>query len=406
LAKITRLKIEKFRNIAPGTELVFADGINVLLGKNGTGKTTLLRLLEAITRLDFSAFADEEFSLEVELRSSTPREKVTFSFGNEKIVTRHPDASQRHSAEARNHFVPFMRADVVLGTAGGATRAVVETKNGVTITKIGSDTPIMHSRPILPTVSAIDWNEELVDRVSEADALSPTGVLRFDEALGFYDLLKTQSYDALPFAEGVVIIYADDGLIFYDSSKTALGDQALSFGVRDSPLAAKVKDALGIKDCSIKLNISSKDPKGNAVYNNLRFWLTRADGSEYSDEHLSFGQKRVVSFLAYLDGAITFVIADEIVNGLHHAWVDLCVESIGDRQAFLTSQNPLLMDHLSFNDPEEIRCSFILCSLDHEQEHEILEWQNMATDQAQAVFEASETGIGHLSTILRNQGLW
>jgi hypothetical protein len=174
---------------------------------------------------------------------------------------------------------------------------------------------------------------------------------------------------------------------------------------RTSPLAADVKAALGTKDCSIKFNLKSKDAHGE-IYNNLRFWLTRADDSEYSDEHLSFGQKRIVSFLAYLDGALTFVIADEIVNGLHHAWVDLCVNSIGDRQAFLTSQNPLLMDHLSFNDPDEIRHSFILCSLDDDEEREVIKWQNMTEDQAKATFEASEAGIGHLSTILRNEGLW
>jgi recombinational DNA repair ATPase RecF len=42
--RLRRLKIEKFRNVVPGTELVFGDGMNVLLGRNGTGKTTLLQL--------------------------------------------------------------------------------------------------------------------------------------------------------------------------------------------------------------------------------------------------------------------------------------------------------------------------------------------------------------------------
>jgi hypothetical protein len=233
LAKITRLKIEKFRNVAPGTELVFAGGINVLLGKNGTGKTTLLRLLEAITRLNFSPFAEEEFSMEVELHSSSSKEKLTFKIGNEKIIARHPDTSQRHSIEVRNQFVPFMRVDVLFDAEHGLKRAFVETKNGVTVTKIGTDTPIMHSRPSLPTVSASDWYNELTEKHPAAYSLSPEGVLRFDEALGFYDLLKKQSYGGLPFGKDTISIYADGGMIFYDSHKMKLEGENLSFGVED-----------------------------------------------------------------------------------------------------------------------------------------------------------------------------
>jgi hypothetical protein len=43
--RLKRLRIDKYRNVAPGTELHFSDGFNVLLGKNGTGKTTLLSLI-------------------------------------------------------------------------------------------------------------------------------------------------------------------------------------------------------------------------------------------------------------------------------------------------------------------------------------------------------------------------
>jgi len=64
---LRRLKINRFRHVAPGTELEFSDRYNVLLGKNGTGKTTLLDLISMVLRSDFSSLRGEEFDIEYEL---------------------------------------------------------------------------------------------------------------------------------------------------------------------------------------------------------------------------------------------------------------------------------------------------------------------------------------------------
>ncbi|MGD0094558.1 MAG: AAA family ATPase, partial [Planctomycetota bacterium] len=50
MVKLKRLKIHKFQNFVPGVELRFDDKLNVLLGKNGTGKTTLLNLISQCLR--------------------------------------------------------------------------------------------------------------------------------------------------------------------------------------------------------------------------------------------------------------------------------------------------------------------------------------------------------------------
>lgn len=64
--RLKRLKINKFRNVRP-TELVFDDEWNVLLGKNSTGKTTLLELIAATIRGDVGAFEDVDLDIEAEL---------------------------------------------------------------------------------------------------------------------------------------------------------------------------------------------------------------------------------------------------------------------------------------------------------------------------------------------------
>jgi len=47
MTKLTKLSIKTFRNVAP-TTLEFSPGLNVLLGRNAAGKTTLLRLLSTV----------------------------------------------------------------------------------------------------------------------------------------------------------------------------------------------------------------------------------------------------------------------------------------------------------------------------------------------------------------------
>ncbi|WP_438013724.1 AAA family ATPase [Sorangium sp. So ce315] len=128
--------------------------------------------------------------------------------------------------------------------------------------------------------------------------------------------------------------------------------------------------------------------------------------SIFQDQHLSYGQKRLLAFLYYLDANPSFVIADELVNGLHHAWIEECMNAIGDRQAFLTSQNPLLLDYLSFESAEQVKESFILCRNQVDGDRERMIWRNMTDDEADMFYRAYQVGIEHVGEILRTRGLW
>ncbi|MBK9366646.1 MAG: AAA family ATPase [Deltaproteobacteria bacterium] len=82
--KLEWLEVLEFRHVTPGARMEFADGVNVIMGRNGTGKTNLLKLLGALTRWDVSALEKERFHvkygakagelrLEVELKNVPPR---------------------------------------------------------------------------------------------------------------------------------------------------------------------------------------------------------------------------------------------------------------------------------------------------------------------------------------------
>ncbi len=64
---LTRLKVIRFRDVKPDTELHFSKGWNVVLGRNATGKTTLLHLISMALRGDFSELRDEAFELEYDI---------------------------------------------------------------------------------------------------------------------------------------------------------------------------------------------------------------------------------------------------------------------------------------------------------------------------------------------------
>src|ERR1700722_7358473 len=86
--KLTRLKIESFRNVEP-CELRFGNGLNVLLGLNATGKTTLLELIAAALSFDFSKFKEDAFAVEYELSFSTGT--ILVAMQNERVEQTLPE---------------------------------------------------------------------------------------------------------------------------------------------------------------------------------------------------------------------------------------------------------------------------------------------------------------------------
>jgi hypothetical protein len=139
----------------------------------------------------------------------------------------------------------------------------------------------------------------------------------------------------------------------------------------------------------------------------LEFSFKRANGTTLDQDLLSYGQKRLLTFFYYLTVHDTFVIADELVNGLHHRWIDACMSAIGDRQAFLTSQNPLLFDYIpDFESAAQLQSCFITCKTEVVDGSEELVWQNMSEDDADRMFDSYRAEIQPLGEILITRGLW
>jgi recombinational DNA repair ATPase RecF len=100
MVKLKRLKIGKYRNVKPGTELRFRDSLNVLLGRNGTGKTTLLNLM-----VQFQTWASDRTALD-----EVPKPKEAVCLG------------AAHNLELASHGLPARE----VRAAGKSFAATVE----------------------------------------------------------------------------------------------------------------------------------------------------------------------------------------------------------------------------------------------------------------------------------------
>jgi len=447
--KLRRLKIIKFRNVQPETELVFHDGFNVLLGQNGSGKTTLLRLITSVLQGDFRAFERESFALEADLELSA--EKVSFSINHE----RKEDQEKQLDAvpvELRG-FIPTNQPwSTIINwrvvTRDGDTWQFRGDDNGSTILVPGLSQPTTHKFKWTDlnyihflTITIFSGTFLKAHEDHDRKQTAPLSNLlsafvevfdacRFDESLELFSAitgrcsaLGKQDYGHITgrmetsSAETLNLNAVFTNLIppeveQLDALKNPNFDapaDTLTLSHVNAPFLATVVKMLGYTGAEIKLDFLGKEiteNKKTIEYGNLRFFFHGRDSSIVNQDHLSYGQKRLLTFYYYLACNPHVVVADELVNGLHHAWISECIQAMGDRQVFVTSQNPILLDHLAFESAETVRRTFITCQAKPEGVRDRILWSNMSKKNSDAFFRAYKVGIQHVGEILRTKGLW
>ncbi len=428
---LKRLKIHRFRHVAPGTELEFSERFNVLLGKNGTGKTTLLNLISMVLRSNFSSLRGEEFDIEWEYEQNETR--VHLRFVND-VKARRPGRGVNMTPAHADH--PQVKLTFNLPQLGKQHQFEIEIdgtslrfrehgeawRSGAAVDAFGASL-FKTSYFAMPMTDNDDTALSSVSDVGVRLFAAGVDTYRFDESLDVYHRMTADEVFLLGHSFSPPSIHSQ-----WQSNTSPMSPQILTFyPIRQAPETPKpgqsttrVKlsfdssltrfvELAPFQNMSMSLAVEgSAEEDGTTTWHlgRAEFLFTTSAGTTFNHHALSYGQKRMLAFLYYLDVNEHYVVADELVNGMHHDWIKACLELMGSRQAFLTSQNPLLLDYLPLESVEQVQRSFVQCKVRTTDKKSEFVWSNLDANDAAQLLADYEVGIQHVGELLRVRGLW
>lgn len=429
MIRLETLHIRKLGNVAPNTELHFGKRGSLLIGRNGTGKTTLLNIIVASLSSNWGYLHslgngfELSYSMTVEPSNTPP---LRFDVTMKKA----PKQEQQSALpDLRELTYPAGHLSIaVLGKDSPLVRVEVD---GNLLAWHHPDGGVEELAPAPPAnlgiallaknkegESAFEQAEKYVSEIAE----KLSGISRLDEALTAFEGLTENNHGPNELA------------IFQFDSKsriTRVASRALSAALLQGYVEAQRQSPtsdISAGDRSVLLADSSTKPDSwladfcrfcgiqeaklylsfifaseqEAHYGPLSISY-KINGKTLTHYHLSFGQKRLFAALHHFDANPEILVADELVNGMHHRWIGHCVEQLEQRQAFLANQNPLLFDFWPFESVEDVAACFIECRTD---EQGRFAWRNMPKTEAHEFYATYLGGIQHVSSILYTRGYW
>lgn len=421
--RLRSLKVHAFRDVRPGTELRFGDGFHLILGKNASGKSTLLELLAAVSTLNFRSvfFTETPFHIEasLELGRISCHYEIRRTFEPQRVKSagdRYLDLPPRDETEVLVHF----------NHPGAPLSQWVRARTG-------EDLRIFTEDPSNDEAKSVSFKlaggiDPLA--LSVAWALSFGATVELDGTYRVHpdvwpDYLRFSKRPGIgaPFDEAIgalqAIVGGELSIVRGDTFRSTSPwlPPALDFDGRgepvtrdlaDDPLLRNAVEHLGYDGANLYFGPGAARNYGWS-YSAPSLQFFRNGKAVRRHDQLSFGQQRLFSFAWYLACSPDVAFADELVNGLHAEWIDWCIDAIGDRQCFLTSQNPILVDAVPLRSKEDLLRGIILCEAVHDAARDTTElsWRQIDDREAELIARALQgSRLDLLSDLLHALDLW
>ena len=437
MLRLRQLIIHRFRDVVPGTELHFHDGVNVVLGASGTGKTMLLDLVSMVLRFDFEPLAGQAFHIEFELEYLTPSPPCSIH----GQVTGRP--YERGSSALRGHTGGradgYQDARIAITVDGDEPDYVLEQQDGTV--RLQYDGQTLGSWRARSSVSWWSWRAAFLVGDRDVSPRSGSHVLplflwlafqhfrayRFDEGLGgFEDLVADRRRGPARDSRSIILVrnpsptdaaWIDQAMGFFPLTlwrgtrkllERSPGATTLSFEHPELPFLDRMVRLSGFEAARMELSLLDRYTSGAGVeetrFGNYQFFFIRRQGTQtLGHDSLSYGQKRLLALLYYLEANPDLIVADELVNGMHQSWLTTIMTEITERQAFLSCANPHLLEHITYGSVAALQDGIILCGSD---EHHRTTWRNLGPEQAQAAFDSYDAGAQRIADCLPEMRLW
>ncbi|HRI64306.1 MAG TPA: AAA family ATPase [Polyangium sp.] len=424
---LERLKINQFRSVEPGTELRFSDGLHVVLGKNATGKSTLLDLIAAALDLDFDQprFRHEPLDLEFVLRAGPYEiEAAVKRIVNPETPRRGvrrketPDSGMREEGRYTVRAPGALEITVVLASNELPKRLV----NEVDAAKYGAyDVPVrLHQTPPLaPTWNSMSvfWLRFWARQAAVAELFEQypfetahvAFLVRMFESDELLEAVESDKFEVCirESIQSYPRVLPNDILVSLPTDGSPI-DASLE----GEPMLAKFVHEIGFDEARLFFGpprVERQWGSDTFVYSKPTFTFHRNGRLARRGDQLSYGQRRLFALAWYLACNKEIAILDEPSNGLHESWVEFLVSQLQGRQVFLTSQNRELLDMLPFHSENELARGFVLCESRPQPQggEPTLHWRGLRDEEAELMIKAFRASRVDLVTdLLRGLNLW